>query len=88
MPALLARLYWRNRRAGVHSNRWRERLGYYGEPARGSAPIWIHAVSVGESMAAVPLVRALQEQRDGASILRPTTTVTAAQTVNRRLQSS
>lgn len=88
IPALLARAYLRNRRVGGRSGRWRERLGYYQEPAAAQAPIWIHAVSVGETMAAVPLVRALQEQFDGCAILLTTTTATGAETVARMLGDS
>lgn len=88
MPALLLRQYLRNRRAGLGSARWRERLGYYAGAARDVAPIWIHAVSVGESMAAIPLVRALQEQFEDRSILVTTTTATGAETVERMLGDS
>ncbi|MCC6709695.1 MAG: lipid IV(A) 3-deoxy-D-manno-octulosonic acid transferase [Gammaproteobacteria bacterium] len=88
VPALLARLYLRSRHAGTTALRWRERLGYYREPAKGGAPIWIHAVSVGETMAAVPLVRALQEQFEDRSILLTTTTATGADTVARMLGDS
>jgi 3-deoxy-D-manno-octulosonic-acid transferase len=39
---------------------WRERLG--GLPAAGPGPIWLHAASVGEVSAALPLVRALRDE--------------------------
>ena len=85
---LLARLWVRSRRNGGAPLRWRERLGYFEQPALDNAPVWIHAVSVGETMAAVPLVRALQEQCAGVVILLTTTTVTGAQTVTRMLGDS
>ncbi|MBI4598146.1 MAG: 3-deoxy-D-manno-octulosonic acid transferase [Candidatus Omnitrophica bacterium] len=44
---------------------WTMRLGYYPQPARDvlrrGVPIWVHAVSVGEVLAARPLVRAIAE---------------------------
>lgn len=82
------RLILRSRRTPGQAGRWRERLGFYTGRAPASRPIWIHAVSVGETMAAVPLVRALHEQFDGIAILLTTTTATGAQTVARMLGDS
>ena len=67
MPVLLARLFLRSRHTPAHAKRWRERLGYYPHASPATRPLWIHAVSVGEAMAAVPLVRALQVRRAGSS---------------------
>ena len=88
IPALLLRLILRSRRTPGQASRWRERLGFYAGLASASRPIWIHAVSVGETMAAVPLVRALHEQFDGIAILLTTTTATGAETVARMLGDS
>lgn len=85
MPLLLVRVYVRSRHAPAHAQRWRERLGFYRHAASASRPVWVHAVSVGEVMAAVPLVRALQEQCAGLEILMTTTTLTGADTVTRTL---
>lgn len=82
------RLVLRSRRTAGQASRWRERLGFYTDLAPATRPIWIHAVSVGETMAAVPLVRALQEQFDGVAILLTTTTATGAETVARMLGDS
>ena len=82
---LLLRLLLRSRHIPGYRQRWRERLGFYTGSVPASRPIWIHAVSVGESMAAVPLVRALQEALGGVSVLITTTTVTGAETVARIL---
>ena len=73
------RLILRSRRTPGQAGRWRERVGFYTGRAPATHPIWIHAVSVGETMAAVPLVRALHEQFDGIAILLTTTTATGAQ---------
>jgi 3-deoxy-D-manno-octulosonic-acid transferase len=59
-PLALGLLMWR-RRATQHD--WQaltaERFGYYPQPWDGAAPVWIHAVSVGEVRAAAPLIKAL-----------------------------
>ncbi|NJM13416.1 MAG: 3-deoxy-D-manno-octulosonic acid transferase, partial [Synechococcaceae cyanobacterium SM1_2_3] len=59
LPLALARLYWRGWRDPGHRQRWRERFGFIPLlPLTGC--LWIHAVSVGEVRAALPLIRALQ----------------------------
>ncbi len=58
-PLIALRLAWRARRQPEYLQHLGERVGRY--PARaGTAPlIWLHAVSVGETRAAQPLVHAL-----------------------------
>jgi 3-deoxy-D-manno-octulosonic-acid transferase len=59
LPVALARLLWRARREPGYREHIGERFGIY-ESAPSSDPlIWVHAVSVGETRAAEPLVRAL-----------------------------
>lgn len=59
LPLILLRLAWRARRAPAYRQRVGERFAF-GLPALRLGGIWVHAVSVGESIAAVPLIRALQ----------------------------
>jgi 3-deoxy-D-manno-octulosonic-acid transferase len=62
LPLVLARLWWRGRREPGYRQHVAERLGLYaGEPLGRDqqAVIWIHAVSVGETRTAEPLVDAL-----------------------------
>jgi 3-deoxy-D-manno-octulosonic-acid transferase len=51
-----------------------------------ASPIWIHAVSVGEVQAAVPLVRALKKRHPDRPLLVTTTTPTGAQRVAAALE--
>ena len=67
-PLVLARLAWRARRQPGYLERLGERFGRYAPRAPGPY-IWIHAVSVGETRAAVPLVEALQARYPGRRIL-------------------
>lgn len=76
LPAALIRLWWRSRAQPRYASRWRERLGY-GEALSGR-PVWVHAVSVGETRAAAPLVRALLADYPGVPVLVTTTTLTGA----------
>ncbi|MFC3110325.1 lipid IV(A) 3-deoxy-D-manno-octulosonic acid transferase [Undibacterium arcticum] len=62
LPLVLARLWWRGRKEPGYRQHLAERLGFYGNPrfAQPARPlIWLHAVSVGETRAAEPLVDAL-----------------------------
>jgi len=58
LPLALLRLAWRARRQPGYLKHLGERLGRYCVRAPGQV-IWVHAVSVGETRAAEPLVRAL-----------------------------
>ncbi|MDR0736757.1 MAG: lipid IV(A) 3-deoxy-D-manno-octulosonic acid transferase [Zoogloeaceae bacterium] len=58
MPGLLLRLLWRSRRQADYRCHWRERFGFYGK--RAPTPLlWVHAVSLGETRAAKPLIEGL-----------------------------
>lgn len=52
-----------------------ERLGFYKTPA-GAHDLWIHAVSVGEAVAARPVVDAILRERPDTTIVVTTTTIT------------
>jgi 3-deoxy-D-manno-octulosonic-acid transferase len=60
-PVILLRLLFRAIKAPAYRRRWGERFGFVGGVS-GDNIIWLHAVSVGETLAAVPLVKVLQEQ--------------------------
>jgi 3-deoxy-D-manno-octulosonic-acid transferase len=63
MPLVLGRLWWRGRKEPGYRQHLGERLGFYGrKPGPDQAlrrTIMVHAVSVGETRAAEPLVEAL-----------------------------
>jgi 3-deoxy-D-manno-octulosonic-acid transferase len=80
VPAVLARLLWRSRRAPDYRRRWGERFALY--RAREAEPfLWVHAVSVGEVQAAVPLVEALLARQPSHPVVVTTTTPTGSQRV-------
>ena len=79
IPFLFARLYWRGRKEPDYRRRWAERFGFI--DAIPPACIWVHAVSLGETRAAVPLIRALQERYPAKSILVTTMTPTGSRQV-------
>lgn len=59
LPVVMVRLLWRARRAPAYSKRIGERFAV-GLPELKPGGIWVHAVSVGESIAAAPMIRALR----------------------------
>ena len=61
LPLLLLRLWWRGRKAPDYRRRIAERMGC-GLPPMRRGGIWLHTVSVGEAIAAAPLVRQLQQK--------------------------
>ncbi|HGM5582076.1 TPA: lipid IV(A) 3-deoxy-D-manno-octulosonic acid transferase [Pseudomonas putida] len=58
LPLVALRLFLRGRKAPAYRQRIAERFAR-GLPAMRQGGIWVHAVSVGESIAAAPLVKAL-----------------------------
>jgi len=80
MPVYAA--YWIAR--GLGNRRYRDRFGQrfgFGYPQMPGGSIWIHAVSVGEVQAAVPLVNALAKQFPDRRLLVTTVTPTGAERV-------
>ncbi|TLP61717.1 MULTISPECIES: lipid IV(A) 3-deoxy-D-manno-octulosonic acid transferase [Pseudomonas] len=61
LPLVALRLYLRGRKAPAYRARVLERFAFK-LPAIKPGGIWVHAVSVGESIAAAPMVRALLKQ--------------------------
>ena len=84
LPLALLRLYWRGRRDPGHRQRWRERLGFI-PPRSESGYLWVHAVSVGEARAALPLIRALLARYPDQPVLVTTTTLTGSRQVQEAL---
>jgi 3-deoxy-D-manno-octulosonic-acid transferase len=67
-PLVWLRLVWRARRQPGYLRDLGERYGFYG--GRPPAPlIWLHAVSVGETRAAEPLIAALLAEYPGHALL-------------------
>ena len=80
LPLFLSRLLVRSLKAPAYRYRLLERFGL--QKRTSGHPIWIHAVSVGETIAITPLVEKLLAQ--GESILITTTTPTGAAQVKQR----
>jgi 3-deoxy-D-manno-octulosonic-acid transferase len=80
LPALLAR----RRRAGYRGD-LAQRLGRLGDGLPPAPRCWIHAVSVGESAAAVPLVEGIRQRWPELGIVVSTITPTGARIVAERL---
>ncbi|TBW55891.1 3-deoxy-D-manno-octulosonic acid transferase [Marinobacter halodurans] len=80
LPFVLIRLWWQGRTSPDAVVHWRDRIGLI--PRSDKPVIWVHAVSVGETIAAAPLVRALLERRPDASILMTAMTATGRARAN------
>ncbi len=67
-PLYLLRVQWRGRREPLYASALGERFGLYRQPMQPGA-VWVHAVSLGETRAAAPLLEALRAARPGVRIL-------------------
>jgi 3-deoxy-D-manno-octulosonic-acid transferase len=84
LPLVLLRLLWRSIKAPGYRRRWLERLGIFAPPANWGG-LWIHAVSVGEVQAVLPLIRQLLEDNPDLPITVTTTTPTGSARVREQL---
>lgn len=80
-PLFVLRLLWRSRANPAYRQRLDERFGCV--PATGRPCIWLHAVSVGETIAARPLIERLLVEYPQHPLLVTTTTPTGSDTVRR-----
>lgn len=75
LPFWFLKFAWRGRQEPLYRRHWRERLGgFEGQAVPGR--IWLHAVSLGETNAAAPLIAELRRQSPGASLLLTHATAT------------
>lgn len=84
LPFVPLKLWWRGIKQPAYRQYWRERFGFYDKNfyAKKSVKsvIWLHCVSVGETRAAEPLVKALQSHYPHHQILLTHTTPTGRET--------
>lgn len=73
LPWLLLRLWWRGRHEPLYRHDLGARFGRW-EEAPEAGGIWVHAVSVGETVAAVPLLRGLEALAPSAPRILTVTT--------------
>jgi 3-deoxy-D-manno-octulosonic-acid transferase len=78
-PLYFLRLWWRGAREPEYRQHWAERLGHapadLGTGAR-TGRLWLHAVSLGETLAAAALIKALRQQEPGLRLLLTHSTAT------------
>ncbi len=77
-PIILYRLFVRGLKLRSYLHRWAERFGYFPSPHFGVDSLWVHAVSVGELNAAIPLITALRQRYADWPIVVTTVTPTGS----------
>lgn len=82
-PILLYGLYKPKAGKPVFGKRWKEHFGITPKLASSDSPVWLHAVSVGEVIAAIPIIKAIKEKSPNQAIIVTTTTSTGAEQVER-----
>lgn len=73
IPVILIRLLWRSFAAPAYAKRWAERFGIYPPLVTSRRVIWLHTVSVGEFLAALPLIRRLLANPELQLVITTTT---------------
>ena len=81
LPFLFLRLWLRGRQAPAYRQRWKERMAWGYRPGTLKNSLWVHAVSVGETLAAVPMIERLLADYPDTPLLVTTTTPTGSERV-------
>ena len=81
LPLIILRLLYRIWKAPAYARRWNERFGFFNAPKPPMKSIWVHSVSVGETIAATPLVNALKTRYPQHRIVVTTMTPTGSDRV-------
>lgn len=80
LPLILLRLAYRSWRAPDYRRRVAERFGFFAPPAQ-TGGLWVHAVSVGESIAAAPLIERFLQNHPNLPVVVTTMTPTGSERV-------
>lgn len=87
IPIIVLRMFVRARKAPAYGKRWWQRFGLFTGPKVMNGKqggIWFHTVSVGEFIAAVPLIEQTMQTNPDALITITTTTPTGSEQVQKR----
>ena len=89
MPFIVLRLIMRARKAPAYGQRWWQRFGFFKTPKLKAGlnhkqGIWFHTVSMGEFIAAAPLISQVIEANPDHLITVTTTTPTGSEQVQKR----
>ncbi len=84
IPLLLLRMLLRSRKAPAYRDRLAERFAVFDDEELydGKPVIWVHAVSVGETLAAAPLIESLLQRFADHRLVVTTTTPTGSERVH------
>lgn len=77
LPVIFYRLWVKDKKVPGYKIRWPERFGIYPAPQEKRPIVWVHAVSVGEVVAATPVVRRLLDL-DSVAVMVTTMTPTGS----------
>ena len=87
IPVILLRLLWRAIAAPAYAKRWSERFAFFKPLVTEKKVVWFHTVSVGEFIAALPLIKKLHARED-LQVVVTTTTPTGSERVRASLGES
>ena len=82
-PAIALFILYRILISGKSRKSWRQQMGFVNLPVKtqGKDRIWIHAVSVGESVAGAAVIAELKQSLPDAAVVVSTTTQTGQQII-------
>lgn len=86
-PLIHAHIRWRIFRGLDHPTRWPERLGRPSSPRPLGPLLWFHAVSLGEGLAAIPVIKHCIKLKPHLTVLMTTTTTSAFAAIKDQLPS-
>ena len=84
-PFYFLRLAWKGIKNSDYLKRWPERLGFVKNFSSQKDVLWVHAVSVGEVNASLPLLRSLLDTYNNLDLLVTTTTPTGSEILRRTM---
>ncbi|MCY4044397.1 MAG: lipid IV(A) 3-deoxy-D-manno-octulosonic acid transferase [Cellvibrionales bacterium] len=83
MPLVIIRLLVRSIKAPAYRQRISERFAFIPKRETNTPLLWVHAVSVGETLAAIPLIKKLKKENNNLEVCLTTTTPTGSDQVKK-----